>query len=386
MITLDKFPEQTSTLRFVEYEIFDKNGKKLKLPREYVFSFECFFKRHTPSVYGSLLYIDRLDLTKQLDIKTSSVRVYYIDLFNKMFFRTFKIINTQEIKSPNDLKMYEFFLRDDFSYYLDNLFISKSFTNSRSSALNQIVTENNLKALLAVTKLKFETEDDGIKGNLVMNKNLSVLDFFEKEFHRIGYSFYQDKSGVYVKKKENLFPGKVPEIKDPFSQRITNQLYKNKIYELITVPADKAAIDEQPKQKSYYYDIEKREMVSIDVNINTLQKDIQMNKGNEDIQETVGYKAKFQNRYDDAQQKTDILEQFLKLSTSKIVVNGYIENDINKVVELEILGDKGNTKSHLAGDIVSSGKYIILSSTDKIIGDKMMQLLEVGRSDTGKVS
>ena len=127
-------------------------------------------------------------------------------------------------------------------------------------------------------------------------------------------------------------------------------------------------------------------MVSIDVNINTLQKDIQMNKGNEDIQETVGYKAKFQNRYDDAQQKTDILEQFLKLSTSKIVVNGYIENDINKVVELEILGDKGNTKSHLAGDIVSSGKYIILSSTDKIIGDKMMQLLEVGRSDTGKVS
>ena len=303
-----------------------------------------------------------------------------------MFFRTFKIINTQEIKSPNDLKMYEFFLRDDFSYYLDNLFISKSFTNSRSSALNQIVTENNLKILLTVTKLKFETEDDGIKGNLVINKNLSVLDFFEKEFHRIGYSFYQDKSGVYVKKKENLFPGKVPEIKDPFSQRITNQLYKNKIYELITVPANKAAIDEQPKQKSYYYDIEKREMVSIDVNINTLQKDIQMNKGNEDIQETVGYKAKFQNRYDDAQQKTDILEQFLKLSTSKIVVNGYIENDINKVVELEILGDKGNTKSHLAGDIVSSGKYIILSSTDKIIGDKMMQLLEVGRSDTGKVN
>ena len=78
--------------------------------------------------------------------------------------------------------------------------------------------------------------------------------------------------------------------------------------------------------------------------------------------------------------------ELLKLSTSKIVVNGYIENDINKVVELEILGDKGNTKSHLAGDIVSSGKYIILSSTDKIIGDKMMQLLEVGRSDTGKVN
>ena len=154
----------------------------------------------------------------------------------------------------------------------------------------------------------------------------------------------------------------------------------------MTVPAQKEVLDNNPKQQSFYYDIEKRKMVSINDNFNDIKSDITMNRDNADIQETVGFKAKFQNRYDDAQQKTDILEQFLKLSTSKIVVNGYIENDINKVVELEILGDKGNTKSHLAGDIVSSGKYIILSSTDKIIGDKMMQLLEVGRSDTGKVN
>ena len=74
------------------------------------------------------------------------------------------------------------------------------------------------------------------------------------------------------------------------------------------------------------------------------------------------------------------------MSTSKIVVNGYVKNDINKIVELEILGDKGNNKSHLTGNVVSSGKYIVLSVIDKIIGDKMLQMLEVGRSDTGKVS
>lgn len=386
MITLDTLPEQSSVLRYVEYEIFDKSGKSVKLPREYVPTFESFFKRHNPSVYGTLLYIDRLDLSKQLDLKTSSIKVYYVDLFNEFFYRTYKIINIQELKSQNDLIMYEFKLRDTISYYLDNLYISKSFTVSRSSALKQIFTENNLNSLLTPTKLKFETEDDGITGNLVLNKNLSVLDFFEKEFHRIGYAFYQTKDGVYIKNKQNLLPGKIPVITEPFSQRATNQLYKNKIYELITIPAHKEEIDKTPKQKSYYYDINKREMVSIDTNIDTLQKEILLNKDNADIQETVGYKTKFQNRSDSMQQKSDIIESFLRLSTSKIVVNGYVKNDINKIVELEILGDKGNNKSHLTGNVVASGKYIVLSVIDKIIGDKMLQMLEVGRSDTGKVS
>jgi hypothetical protein len=386
MIVLDKLPEQTSALRHIEYELIDNVGKTIKLPNEYVPAFECFFKRHTPTVMGSLLYIDRLDLSKQIDLKTSSVKVYYVDLFNKMFFRTFKIININEIKSENGLKMFDFKLRDSVSYFLDNLYISKSFTGSRVSALTQIFSEYNLSSKLTETKLKFQTEDDGIKGNLVLNKNLSVLDFFEKEFHRIGYSFYQDKSGMYIKNKENLLPGKIPEITSPFSQRITNQFYKNKIYEIITVPTSKEEIDKQPKQQSFYYDIEKRQMISINTNIGSLQSEITLNKDNSDVQETVGFKAKFQNRSDSAQQKTEIIEQFLKLSTSKIVVNGYIENDINKVIDLEILGEKGNTKSHLAGDEVSSGKYIILSVTDKIIADKMLQLIEVGRSDTGKVS
>lgn len=385
MIVLDKLPEQTSALRHIEYELIDNVGKTIKLPNEYVPSFECFFKRHTPTVMGSLLYIDRLDLSKQIDLKTSSVKVYYIDLFNKMFFRTFKIININEIKSENGLKMFEFKLRDSVSYFLDNLYISKSFTGSRVSALSQIFSEYNLSSKLTETKLKFQTEDDGIKGNLVLNKNLSVLDFFEKEFHRIGYSFYQDKLGMYVKNKENLLPGKIPEITAAFSQRITNQFYKNKIYEIITVPTSKEEIDKQPKQQSFYYDIEKRQMVSINTNIGSLQSEITLNKDNSDIQETVGFKAKFQNRSDSAQQKTEIIDQFLKLSTSKIVVNGYVDNDINKIVDLEILGEKGNNKSHLAGDIVSSGKYIILSVIDKIVADKMLQLIEVGRSDTGKV-
>lgn len=385
MIVLDKLPEQTSALRHIEYELIDNVGKTIKLPNEYVPSFECFFKRHTPTVMGSLLYIDRLDLSKQIDLKTSSVKVYYIDLFNKMFFRTFKIININEIKSENGLKMFEFKLRDSVSYFLDNLYISKSFTGSRVSALSQIFSEYNLSSKLTETKLKFQTEDDGIKGNLVLNKNLSVLDFFEKEFHRIGYSFYQDKSGMYVKNKENLLPGKIPEITAAFSQRITNQFYKNKIYEIITVPTSKEEIDKQPKQQSFYYDIEKRQMVSINTNIGSLQSEITLNKDNSDIQETVGFKAKFQNRSDSAQQKSEIIDQFLKLSTSKIVVNGYVDNDINKIVDLEILGEKGNNKSHLAGDIVSSGKYIILSVIDKIVADKMLQLIEVGRSDTGKV-
>ena len=125
-------------------------------------------------------------------------------------------------------------------------------------------------------------------------------------------------------------------------------------------------------------------MVPINTNIDSLKDDLTMNKSNEDFQETIGFKAKFQNRMDDLQQKNDIRERFLSASKSKMVVNGYIHNDINNIVEVELLGSKGNIVSQTEGNILSSGKYLILSVIDKIIGDKMLQMLELGRSDTGK--
>jgi hypothetical protein len=51
---------------------------------------------------------------------------------------------------------------------------------------------------------------------------------------------------------------------------------------------------------------------------------------------------------------------------------------------MELLGNKSYAIAQSEGNIVSSGKYIILSVIDKIIGDKMLQLIEVGRSDSGR--
>ena len=67
-----------------------------------------------------------------------------------------------------------------------------------------------------------------------------------------------------------------------------------------------------------------------------------------------------------------------------MVVNGYVENDINKIDEIELLGHKGSNTTIGEGNVVSSGRYVILSVTDKIIGDKMLQLIEIGRSDLGR--
>lgn len=51
---------------------------------------------------------------------------------------------------------------------------------------------------------------------------------------------------------------------------------------------------------------------------------------------------------------------------------------------MELLGNKGSANTQTEGNVVSSGKYVILSVIDKIIGDKMLQLIEVGRSDSGR--
>ncbi len=378
----DKAPEVTSILKFISAEIIDSSGSVYKLNNEEFISFESFYKRHSITIQGEIVIAEKADLSSVVDLKTSVLKIYIVDLYDKFLFRTFKIINVQESYNNRKQKVFLLKLRDEISYFLDNLYISKSFTGSRVQAFNEIMSTYKLNDLLTATKLKYEFEDDGITGNLVLNKNLSVLDFFEKEFKRIGFSMYQNKLGLHIKNKDNLLPSKLEVIPDIFSQIATNQLYKNRIYELSTIPAQKEELDKTPKQQSYYYDIKNKQMISINDNIDTIAGDIALNKVSSDIQETVGFKAKFQNRMDALEQKNDIRERFLHLSKSKIIVNGYINNDINKIIEMEFLGNKASSITQIEGNVVSSGKYIILSVIDKIIGDKMLQLLEVGRSDS----
>lgn len=380
----NKAPEITSILRFVQVKLLDKSGKEYIVDTEEMMSFECSYKRHQCSIFGSLIIADKGDIANIIDLKTVTVQVYFVDHYDKYVFRTFKIVNIGEGYNNRNSKIYTFKLRDEISYFLSNLYISQSFTGSRTAAISEIITKYNLQSLLTATKLKFEKEDDGISGNLVLSKNVSVLEYFEKEFNRIGYAFFQNKSGLYIKNKDNLLPNSLPTIDGVFSQVATNQLYKNKIYEIKNLPAQKEELDKTPKQQSYYYDISQKKMVPIDTNIDSLQGDLTMNKNSTDFQETVGHKAKFQNRMDDSQQKNDIRERFLTASKSKIVVNGFVDNDINKIITMELLGNKGSAITQTEGNVISSGKYIILSVIDKIIGDKILQLLEVGRSDSGR--
>lgn len=380
----NKAPEISCILKYIDIQFEDKNGKSYKLISEELMTFECRYKRHEPSIYGHIIVADKGDISNIIDLKTCTVKVYFVDNFDKYVYRTFKIINIVESYNNRKAKIFTFKIRDEISYFLDNLYISKSFTGSRVNAITEIINTYKLNELLTNTKLKFETENDNITGNLVLNKNLSVLDFFEKEFNRIGYSFYQDKSGLFIKNKDNLLPDKLPIINGVFSQIATNQLYKNKIYELKNTPAQKEELDKTPKQNSYYYDIAQKKMIPITVNIDSLEAGIKMNKNSTDMQETVGFKTKFQNRMDDSQQKNDIRERYLQASKSKIVVNGYVVNDINKVIEMELLGNKGMSTTQAEGNVVSSGKYLVISVIDKIIGDKMLQLMEVGRSDIGR--
>lgn len=380
----NKAPEVSSILKYVDIELQDKSGNSYKLIPEEMMAFECFYKRHEPSIYGEIIIAEKADIAGIIDFKTCVLKVYFVDLFDEYVYRTFKIINIVESYNNRNSKIYNLKLRDEVSYFLDNLYISKSFTGSRVAAFNEIVSTYNLSTLLNTTKLKIETEDDGITGNLVLNKNLSVLDFFEKEFNRIGFSFFQNKKGLYIKNKDNLLPNNLPTISGVFSQIATNQLYKNKIYEFSNIPAQKEELDKTPAQKSYYYDITQKKMVPINDTINDLQSDLTMNKNTTNMQETIGTKAKFQNRMDNSQQKNDIRERFLNASKSKIIVNGYVRNDINNIIEMELLGNKGSSTTQTEGNVVSSGKYLVLSVIDKIIGDKMLQMIEVGRSDTGR--
>jgi translation elongation factor EF-G len=52
--------------------------------------------------------------------------------------------------------------------------------------------------------------------------------------------------------------------------------------------------------------------------------------------------------------------------------------------EVDLPGHKGNVKSQFEGNVQSSGHYVSLVVVDKLMGDKLIQKVTLGRSDSQK--
>lgn len=376
-------PNILSALRNSEFLIIS-NSKTVKILPEQIMMYEMKYERNSPILFGLFAFADFTDILGKIDLKEARVQVYFNDALNKTFIRYFKVYNVVENYDRMKNKQYLFYLIDEISYKLSNIYISKSFNSSKASAFKQILGEYGIYNIISENKLKSQIDDNSKTESFVIQKGMSVLDFFISEFNKIGYSFYQTRDGFYVKSFDDLIPTKLQKQDSKYIYTTNNQLYKNMIYEFYNIPMSGSAITNSPNTKTYFFDPEQKKIVSIDKTYDDIKSDMTLNNNNKNLQNNVGSAVSFQNRLDSTQHINNIRENYLHTFKIDVILNGHMNNDINRIFEVELPGHKGNVKSQFEGNVQSSGNYVSLSVVDKLIGDKLIQKVTLGRSDSQK--
>lgn len=372
----------------VRIYIDEETAKKLNLKENYieiinewVLDHEVLYKRNDVKIIGYISIRDTIDLTAKIDLNKAKIQIYMIDIYENHCSRMFNITNFKE--EADTTKLINIKLQDDISYILENTYLSKSFNGkSRVSAIKEYFNELKITNLITSRKLKMELEDDGDTSAFTIGRDDNALNVFQKLLKNVGFIMYQDREGLKIKKRDNLLPGKLETEKDIYKDAEFNNYYKNKIFDSEVILMDKEKANQIGKQKSLYFDYKTKSMKEYSDKEYLGQTSI--NKDGRDFRDTVGTKIHYQNKVDESGYKADVQEELLKMSQMIISVVGLIDRNINKVIQIEMLGNKSYVDGYMEGNVPTSGKYLVFSIIDKYLNGKYIQLLRLYRSDNQK--
>lgn len=347
----------------------------LSLTNETIISLEISYSNRTCKVLANLYVKDMYDLNLHLDWKTASVSISYTDIFSETVDKSFKVMSVTEGTTGNDDKTLSLELQDEFSYTFETSYLSKGFKANVIDAFNAYITELGLDS--------YEKEIPGGSGSyeFVVPAHENNLVFFEKEFAKKGYAIYQTKEKIIVKPLKDLSPSKFEDNDPgkPYTDETDNQLYKNKIYDMAPSHAKRVNIPQKTKVLAY----DPLSKAAKEAEANTIS-DLLLNDDTSNMQETKGKREVLQQHLEFDDHKLQMREKFMAASELMIVVNGYVKNDLNQVYSLKLKGIKGSSESQNKANAVLNGKWVSYKIVDKIVGDSLVQKIELKRADESK--
>lgn len=353
----------------------------IDLVKEVISSIEISFRNDVPVVLGRVVFDDLYDMNSQLVWRDVSVRVFYMDMFDKSVDMEFYITEIKEAYDDSFKKKYVLELQDKFSYTLGHSYLSKSFNADPVTALKKYIDELKLSS--------YKTDFDTVSSSsaMVVPCHVDNLTFFLGEFYRRGYSFYQTKEKIVVKHIDKLKTKSLPENDPgkPYKNETDNQLYKNKVTAMKTFFLRRGAIP--AVTKSIAYNPAKKAMDSSTDNDNSAYylSDDAFNLQN--VTPGGGFhgtKVITQSHLNFDQHRLTLKDSFVRQSEVEIVVNGYVKNDVNQIYELELKGNQAGGEQQAKGNTVIGGKYVSNTVMDKIVGDAIVQKIHLCRADLTK--
>ena len=355
----------------------------INIVKEMIISLEMTHQNNSPVVLGRLVINDLVDLNSQLIWRDTSVKVYYMDMFDKIFRKEFYITSIVETLNEKNRKSFIIDLQDKFSYILEHSYISKSFSTDHKTALLQYMGRLSIDSMLNVDYVSTGTLESM---NFVVPKHMNNLNYFMGEFYKQGFTWYQTKDSIKLKHYTDLLPVNLPlnSEEKPYKNETDNQLYMNKIIGLNTVFNKRDGI--LPITKSFGYNIQTKQIDSSEFNDNTMWVN---NSDTVNMQTTSGgqYEGVFerpQQHLDFDHHKIIMRDSFFTHNELEMAINGYVRNDLNQIYELFLKGNMGSIDSQHRGNTIINGKYVSNKITDKLIGDTLIQKVMLSRVDLRK--
>lgn len=377
----------------------------INIINEDVNTFEIKYSLFDNCIQGILIFIDNIDITGS-EILNKDTEIVFISAFsvtekrvNKMIF---KITDTVITELKHNF-LYTLSLTDIFSFGLKNTYITKGYSGKKSDIFKQIIIESEQYKLYSSISnnkneyLNLNIDDTNDESDFLIPSNVSVWDYFSKEFFKLGYRFYfENLNTLNVKKVEfsKISPKIVDSIKKEmfYGNKTENNNYFGYIidFDISTLPTEKikTLIPNEKNikvgdDKSINTQSANASNVSSNLTLNSNVKDF-----TDDSQQIYTYQA-----LESVNAKELIVENVLLTSTLLSVVvpldSIFFQryNSNGNVINVDLKGNPNIISSSLEGDTLNSGKYIVLGITEKYLFaySKGIQKVILGRADFGRV-
>lgn len=328
-------------------------------------------------IEGYIIIDDIADINNALELGSDvEIQLYFKDLFQKEYYRTFIITGKNTIKQGNKTLL-QYSIRDIISYKLDNIFKAKSYNSVKISDIFQEFLQE-VNEYITKDKLKINIEHSKERSLYSVNPSVSFLDFITNDLEREGFIVYQTRDSINVKSARNLKVSNLSKQKYRYIDKTNNTFYQYKIFEYKQLNSSNRF---QPKTICLVYNPATKTMDKFQQNLSDISSDIQISKSTPKAQETSGVRYTTKEYLDDNSLYADTFKNFVRESGLEIIVSGdFTQSNQYNIIELKISGNINVKESQDKGDTSLSGNYIILKVVDKIVsGTTFIQKLILGR-------
>lgn len=328
-------------------------------------------------IEGYIIIDDIADINNALELGSDvEIQLYFKDLFQKEYYRTFIITGKNTIKQGNKTLL-QYSIRDIISYKLDNIFKAKSYNSVKISDIFQEFLQE-VNEYITKDKLKINIEQSKERALYSVNPSVSFLDFITNDLEREGFIVYQTRDSINVKSARNLKVSNLSKQKYRYIDKTNNTFYQYKIFEYKQLNSSNRF---QPKTICLVYNPATKTMDKFQQNLSDISSDIQISKSTPKAQETSGIRYTTKEYLDDNSLYADTFKNFVRESGLEIIVSGdFTQSNQYNIIELKISGNINVKESQDKGDTSLSGNYIILKVVDKIVsGTTFIQKLILGR-------